>query len=493
MINFIEIKEQLLSNISVKAIEHIRKTAATDKGRIAGYSNEISEAVLKSDIRMYKRTMYAYNGRYYENFDYDIFVNLIIDVMKELKLGEECIVHQRSKVTEYSKDRLIQKNINPARHMIPFNNFVVDSDTLETYPHSPELDVLYCLNYDYNPDDACPLWLKFLSEVLPEKGLIEVLQEYLGLLFVNRDQYKLEQMLVLLGGGSNGKSVIFETLFRILGAENVSSYDMAQLTRGQSSEANIADIDGKILNYTSDLDPKDISGGVIKRLISGEPMQARKMYKDPMLMKYIPLFICNANELPDTADKSHGWFRRLLIIPFNVTIKEKHQDKQLATKLRTEFAGILNWIMEGRRRIIKNDLIFTQVKEIERVKEGYKMVQDAIHGFLVTNHIAADQTGGDQYNESNLTLYQHYTEYCSDAGKKPYGKNKFLEKLRELGFQAYKQSQERGVILYCDRNPALYWNKDVGLVNDEVDLDTGAVRMPDKDEMPMPDGKEAEF
>ena len=68
----------------------------------------------------------------------------------------------------------------------------------------------------------------------------------------------------MLGGGANGKSVVFETLIRILGTENVSMYDMAQLTRGKSSEANLADIDGKILNYASDLDPHDFSGGIMK-------------------------------------------------------------------------------------------------------------------------------------------------------------------------------------------------------------------------------------
>jgi putative DNA primase/helicase len=470
MINFSHIQSQILANTSQKQIDHYRRSATSDKGRVAGYGDEIAKGVLKSDIRMYKRILYAYNGRYYEVFDKMVFTNMIVQVMMALKLGVEQHFYYRDKVVDFCIDLLVKKDITPQRHMIPFRNFVVDSNDLTTYPHSPDLDVLYCLDYDYNPDATCPLWMKFLSQVLPEKGLIDVLQEYLGLIFVNRDKYKLEQMLVLLGGGSNGKSVIFETIFRILGVENVSNFDMAQLTRGQSSEANIAEMDGKILNYTSDLDPKDISGGVIKRLISGEPMQARKMYKDPMLMKNIPLFICNANALPDTSDKSHGWFRRLLIIPFNVTIKEKDQDKQLATKLRPEFAGILNWIMEGRRRIIANELQFTQVKEIERVKEGYKIVQDAIHGFLVTNHLHPESGAGLQYNIGNTDLYARYCEYCTEAGKKPYGKNNFLEKLRSLGFTSFRSGTERGVLVYCERNPALNWNKDVGLVNDEVDL-----------------------
>jgi P4 family phage/plasmid primase-like protien len=356
MINITEVKNQILLNINRTAFENVRKSALKDRELIGGYAYEISCAVLLSDLRMYKREIYAYNGKFYEQFDFAQFHNMIIDILLSMNVGMAILVKNNIDVVDFCKKRLIQKDIDPIRTMIPFQNYILDTETFITYPHSPKLDLLYVLPYDYDPDADCPIWKKFLKEVLPSDGLIEVLQEYLGLLFVGRDRLKLEKMLILLGTGANGKSVVFETLIRILGESNVSLYDMAQLTRGKSSEANLADIDGKMLNYASDLDPHDFSGGIMKRLISGEEMQARKLYKDPMKLKVIPLFIANANELPETTDRTKGFFRRMLIIPFEITIKEENQDKALSTKLRNEFPGILNWILEGRARIIKNKI-----------------------------------------------------------------------------------------------------------------------------------------
>lgn len=465
MIDFARLQKQIIENVSTRGVEAVRKSAKTDKLRLGGYADEISKGMLKSDVRIYKRLLYAYNGRYYEIFDDSIFKNMVVAIMKEFNMGLDLIVPSHPKVAEYCKTILVNKGINPNRGMIPFQNYILDSAKMETYPHSSLSDTLYCLNYDYDPDADCPKWKQFLEQVLPGPGLIEVLQEYLGLLFVDRDKYKLEQMLVLLGGGSNGKSVVFETIFHILGSQNVSLYDLPQLTRGQSSEANLADIDGRILNYSSDLDPKDVSGGIIKRLISGEPMQARMLYKDPIQLKCIPLFICNANRLPDTSDKSHGWFRRLLIIPFNVTIKEKDQDKQLATKLRVEYPGILNWILEGRRRILEQNLQFTKAESVDRIKEEYKIVQDSIHGFIVSNRLVPEDNGTHEYHVTSPTIYSKYCEYCGEVGKKPYGRNTFLTHLKEAKF-VLTSSPSRGVRVFCDRNPEANWNVDIGLEYD---------------------------
>jgi len=341
-----------------------------------------------------------------------------------------------------------------------------------TMDHSPDMDVLYHLPYDYDPNATCPKWNKFLKEVLPQEELRFVLQEYLGLLFVDRDKIKLEKMLIMLGGGANGKSVVFETLIRILGTENVSMYDMAQLTRGKSSEANLADIDGKILNYASDLDPHDFSGGIMKRLISGESMQARKLYKDPMVLKMIPLFIANANELPETTDRTKGFFRRVLIVPFNVTIEEEKQDKQLSTKLRDEYPGILNWILEGTARILKSGINFTPSAQIVKASEEYKIIQDSIYGFIVTNRLGKSETADrTKFMITNNDLCEQYEKYCNEVTKKPYGKNRFLQIFKSHGFRSYKLGIERGAVVYCDRDPRDYWNVDVGSLYDDEEFE----------------------
>jgi hypothetical protein len=253
MIDVVKIKAQIAGKISEKQKNEIR-IAQTVSDKIGIVGKTMSDAVLASDIRMYRREVFAFNGKFYESIDGAVFKKVLIDVLERIRVGYNFIVNHRNRVIDFCIDNLIEKDITPERNLIPFQNCLLNTNTMEILPHSPKHDILYCLNYEYDKDAKCTQWLKFLAQVLPKEGLISVLQEYLGLLFVNRDEIKLEQMLVLLGGGSNGKSVVFETIFRILGERNVSTYDISALIKGNSSDYNLAAIDGKIVNYTSELD-----------------------------------------------------------------------------------------------------------------------------------------------------------------------------------------------------------------------------------------------
>jgi P4 family phage/plasmid primase-like protien len=431
--------------------------------RIGAYGSLLSDAVMDSDVRMYRMEVFCFNGRYYEEMKSEVFDNMLIQIMIELNFGQEIIVNSYKTIIGYVKTRLISADISPSKEYIPFRNVLFNAQSHQIRDFGADINIMYCLDYDYDADAKCPLWQKFLKEVLPKPGLIEILQEYLGLLFVDREYLKLEDMLMLYGSGSNGKSVVYETISGILGENNVSFYEMEDLTTSNTKAYNLAAIDGKILNYCSELSSKDFSGNTMKKLISGESIQAREIYKKPVLLKAIPLFICNANELPETTDKSYGFFRRLLIIPFDVKIKVEDQDKALSTKLRKEYAGILNWILEGRERILRQNCKFTEVNEIHTVKESYRRVQDSVYGFLKANRLSVETAPKHKkYDYSNTSIYAQYMDYCQEAGKKPYGKFKLIEILAKEGFKKYHTSDERGFVFFCDRDPSRHWNKDIG-------------------------------
>lgn len=459
MIDIPRIFRQIMSNCDQKAVTEVRRLPKVAE-RIGGFGTLLSEAVLKSDVRMYRMEVFGFNGKYYEELPAAIFDNILIELMIANQFGQDITVGHYRAIINYCKARLISADISPEKEFIPFNNLLLNAETLETEEFDADKNVMYCLNYDYIADADCPLWKRFLSEVLLEPGQISILQEYLGLLFVNREKLKLEELLMLYGSGSNGKSVVYETIKGILGEKNVSFYEMEDLTRSSTKEYNLASIDGKILNYCSELDTKDFSGPTMKKLISGETLQAREIFKKPTLLKAIPLFICNANELPETSDKSFAFFRRLLIIPFDVNIKVERQDKELSVKLQAEYPGILNWILEGRERILRQRCKFTNVDTIHKVKEGYRRTQDSFYGFIKTNRL--EKEGAKAYHIAHNQLYAQYVEYCQEAGKKPYGKVKLTERFGKEGYPKYRKSAERGFIMYCDRNPHNHWNEDIG-------------------------------
>lgn len=60
-------------------------------------------------------------------------------------------------------------------------------------------------------------------------------------------------------------------------------------------------------------------------------------------------------ELPKTNDISNGFYRRFLIVPFNVQIPKNRINPNLAKEIIfNELSGIMNWALEGRKRLVKN-------------------------------------------------------------------------------------------------------------------------------------------
>ena len=91
-------------------------------------------------------------------------------------------------------------------------------------------------------------------------------------------------------------------------------------------------IANKLVNYASEINGK-VEASIFKQLVSGEPVEARLPYGNPFIMSDYAKLIFNCNDLPRDVEQTEAYFRRFLIIPFNVTIPEHVQDKQLAKKI----------------------------------------------------------------------------------------------------------------------------------------------------------------
>src|SRR5205085_8900623 len=190
-----------------------------------------------------------------------------------------------------------------------------------------------------------PLWQKFLDEVLPDETRQMVLAEYIGYVFT---RLKLEKTLMLYGRGANGKSVVFDVINALLGAENVANYSLASL----SHEYHRAKLANKLLNYSSEISTR-LEADIFKRLTSGEPVDARLPYGQPFIMSRYARLLFNCNELPRDVEHTEAFFRRYLILPFDVTMPEDQQDKRLAEKIiKSELSGVFNWVLEGLQRLL---------------------------------------------------------------------------------------------------------------------------------------------
>lgn len=299
----------------------------------------------------------------------------------------------------------------------------------------------YQLPFEYDKDSEMELFKQFLDEVISEIELQNILSEYLGSIFIKNNVLKLEKALFLYGGGSNGKSVVFDIISALLGDENFSSYSLDSLTKDKDSRSMIAD---KLLNYCSETSTS-VQSEIFKKLVSREPIDVRQVYKQSFIMRDYAKLMFNANELPTDIEHNHAFFRRFLIIPFRVTIPEEKQDKNLSTKIiKHELPGIFNWILAGMIRLLETKK-FTSSTIVEQEVKKFRRESDSVLSFMDDNDYHKSCT--EEY--SIKELYQEYRVYCFDNSNRPCSNRTFRKRLEGGDFETKRKS--KGWVVFTEK------------------------------------------
>jgi putative DNA primase/helicase len=310
------------------------------------------------------------------------------------------------------------------------------------------------LPFNLDPEATAPRFKTFLNMVLPEIENQMILAESFASSFIPTSTLKFEKVLILFGQGANGKSVIFEIINALLGRTNLSSYSISSLTDTNGYyRAMLAD---KLLNYGSEMNV-DMDNEMFKLLASGEPVEARYIFGKPFTLRNYAKLAFNCNILPKGVEHTDGFFRRFLILPFNVTIPEDKQDKELAKKIiEEELSGIFNWLLEGLGRLIEHKK-FTYSKSAEDVVIKYKTETDNVQQFLIDEHWVES----DRYIVAK-ELSSCYHDYCVQYRYRSYSHINFLNRLRSLGIRIEKRNVGQVVFLQPNTPKVQYSIEDEG-------------------------------
>ena len=324
---------------------------------------------------------------------------------------------------------------------IALKNGILDLDSphLVLRPHNKEYFITRYFDFDYDANAPCPLWHRFLDEVLPAKALQDVLQEFLGAMFIDRSVNKIEVMLWLYGDGANGKSVVFNTILGILGKENVTARDMRDFLHHSRGSFALSDIEGKLLNYCSDIQGEFTFTDTAKKIISGEPIHAERKYENARMMTRIPLMMANTNTLPKLGDKTNAWARRVKIIPFDITIPEEKQDKELANKLLAEKSGIFSWMLEGRKRLLRQGCKFSEAPQCEQLMYKYRSTGYDVLDFMQAENLSSIKYHVGDGGKEILTkdLYRIFLSWLEVEKAPSFARlslAQFRTRLRRFGF-----------------------------------------------------------
>lgn len=411
---------ELVSNVDLKEVAV--GFASRSPWMYADYlADVLRDAILRSSMHGYNGTVYCFDGIKYSPVDTHSFSNITYSALKQIGLPDGNL-RKKWYIDNILKAAALEKALEPDPGVVTFTNCVFDMDGEVMHKFSPKRISVTQMDYAYDPEAQCTLWLRFLDEVLPDKGMQRILQEFLGCVFIDRKRAKIEKMMVLLGPGANGKSVVHDVVRQLLGEENVTSFGIAELTGGYELKKNITTINGKRLNYASEISASTFThvNDQLKKLISGEPMSARANYKDNFMATDIPLIMANANKLPGMSkDDLKAMSRRFIILPFNVEIPVNRQNPLLARELCEELPGIFNWVMQGRERYISNGFSFSEIKKIDETPAHFKLEGSTVVEFMLDRDYNAKRR--ETYEQpkwvKSVDLYREYNEWCLMKGK----------------------------------------------------------------------------
>lgn len=402
---------------------------------------------LRLDIIFRNGSIYLFNKEYWEKVEEEEFRYFLGEaalMMGVDKFDAKFFKFKEDLYKQFEAESKLQTPIvNNEVILINLKNgtFEISENIQQLRDFRKEDFLTYQLPFEYDEIAEVELFSKFLKEVIPESELQNILSEYLGSIFIKNNVLKLEKALFLYGGGSNGKSVIFDIISALLGDENFSSYSLDSLTKDKDSRSMIAD---KLLNYCSETSTS-VQSEIFKKLVSREPIDVRQVYKQSFIMRNYAKLMFNANELPTDIEHNHAFFRRFLIIPFRVTIPEEKQDKNLSTKiLYHELPGIFNWILAGMLRLLENKK-FTSSTIVEEEVNKFRRESDSVLSFVDEHNYISSCTEDVAIKD----LYQEYRVYCLENSNRPCSNRTFRKRLESGGFETKRKNT--GWIVFAEK------------------------------------------
>jgi putative DNA primase/helicase len=274
--------------------------------------------------------------------------------------------------------------------------------------HNPEFFSLNILPYRYDEEADCPRWLEFLEEITGgDKELQTLLCQWAGYLL--RNDLSEQKFLLCFGSGANGKSVFTNIMERMLGDENCSHVPLYQFANPFMLGSTL----GKKLNSTTESSDEvcKCAESLLKSYVAGDRMDFARKFKEPIRAFPTAKIMIATNELPKFSDPTFGIWRRMILVPFNITIPFEKQDKKLVSKLETELSGILNWAMNGVKLLEDNKGFITPAASVEAMK-SYRSTADPARMFLEENFISSENCAGEPVQK----VYNAYRKWCETSG-----------------------------------------------------------------------------
>jgi putative DNA primase/helicase len=295
--------------------------------------------------------------------------------------------------------------------------------------HDPGDRITRMAEVTYDAKAKAPVWEASLRAWQPDDEVRGFLQRAIG---YTATGYTDEQVfLILQGKGRDGKSTLVNALREIFGgyagvADVKTFLDIGQ-RGGADASPDLARLAGdcRLVSVAEPPRGARLAEAMIKSFTGGAPILARRLRQDLFEFMPRPKVWMECNSRPVIKGDDEGIWRRIRLVMFEHQVPKGAEDKALKHKLRAEYAGILNWIIQGI-----GDYLSEGLREPQRVSDA---MEDYRKGSSPFGEWFVDRVELDAAAKTPASaFYKDYKDWCELQGiEKPMSQRAFGDALAD--------------------------------------------------------------
>jgi len=292
------------------------------------------------------------------------------------------------------------------------------------------------------PDASCPtpLWTKFIDRITggdPQLGAF--LARVLGYALTGTtDEHAI---FFNYGTGANGKSVLTRTAAGIFGDYHVTApIETFTASKNDRHPTELARLRGaRLVTATETEEGRCWAESLIKTLTGGDKIPARFMRQD--FFEYQPQFklLIAGNRKPALRTVDEAIRRRFHLIPFRVIIPPDKRDPKLTERLRSEWPGILDWMIKGCLEWQARGL--DPPEAVLAATAAYLDSEDAIAAWI-DECCERDASAW----ESSANLFDSWKAWAQKNGEDVGSKKGLVQRLESHGLRLQRKNKSRGLV-----------------------------------------------
>ena len=231
----------------------------------------------------------------------------------------------------------------------------------------------------FDRDAKCPHWDAFIAEILPNPEVRWYVQRLIGYALVGTQSEAI--LPILIGDGFNGKSTFVEMVATLFGTyAAIAEKTLFKVTKFDQHATEKMPLHKARLAHSEELPAVELDEPKIKGLTGDDRFTARGMRENFRQIVPTHTFLIHTNKRPIIRGTDRGIWRRVVLIPFEVTIQK--QDRTIKDKLRGEMSGILNWALDGLINGYQAGEYLSRPPVLDAVLEEYRQESDTVSWFV---------------------------------------------------------------------------------------------------------------